>query len=161
VPSPFTWTQGLDASVPALFQAVASGKSFPDVTFEAARNFTDGGNIVFFEMEFENVMLTSLNLSGNAANAGLAIASGALTYQTLTMTYTLIDDRGRPSGEFVGGWDFADGEAAFFGSPQVLEGFVLAGPTAVPVPAAIWLLGSGLIGLLGFGRRRSLLSQKA
>ncbi len=28
-------------------------------------------------------------------------------------------------------------------------------PTAVPIPAALWLLGSGLLGLAGVGRRRS------
>ncbi len=28
--------------------------------------------------------------------------------------------------------------------------------TAVPLPAAVWLLGSGLLGLVGVGRRRSI-----
>ena len=27
-------------------------------------------------------------------------------------------------------------------------------PTAVPLPAAVWLFGSGLIGLIGMARRR-------
>jgi hypothetical protein len=27
-------------------------------------------------------------------------------------------------------------------------------PSAVPVPAAIWLFGSALVGLIGFGKRR-------
>jgi hypothetical protein len=27
--------------------------------------------------------------------------------------------------------------------------------TAVPVPAAVWLFGSGLIGLVGFARRKN------
>lgn len=27
-------------------------------------------------------------------------------------------------------------------------------PSAIPIPAAIWLMGSGLIGLLGFGRKK-------
>ena len=31
--------------------------------------------------------------------------------------------------------------------------------TTVPVPAAAWLFGSGLVGLIGFARRRSLLSK--
>ncbi len=30
-----------------------------------------------------------------------------------------------------------------------------AAPSAVPIPAAVWLLGSGLIGLMGFARRKS------
>lgn len=35
-----------------------------------------------------------------------------------------------------------------------LEG-IIAAPSAVPVPAAVWLFGSGLIGLIGFARRKS------
>lgn len=33
-----------------------------------------------------------------------------------------------------------------------------AGPSAVPVPAAVWLFGSGLMGLLGFTKKKATLS---
>ena len=33
------------------------------------------------------------------------------------------------------------------------DNFSLSGPPSVPVPAAIWLFGSGLLGLVGFARR--------
>ncbi len=36
------------------------------------------------------------------------------------------------------------------GSMDGSESFV----SKVPVPAAVWLMGTGLIGLIGFGRRR-------
>lgn len=43
----------------------------------------------------------------------------------------------------VGGFDASGTNSAFFG-----------GSTPVPLPAAAWLLGSGLLGLVGFARRR-------
>lgn len=35
-----------------------------------------------------------------------------------------------------------------------LDSDALAAPSSVPVPAAIWLFGSGLVGLIGYSRRR-------
>jgi hypothetical protein len=32
--------------------------------------------------------------------------------------------------------------------------YTIAGVSAVPLPAAVWLLGSGLLGLAGIGRRK-------
>jgi hypothetical protein len=36
----------------------------------------------------------------------------------------------------------------------ISEQFAAYSPAVVPVPAAVWLFGSGLIGLLGIARRR-------
>ena len=36
-----------------------------------------------------------------------------------------------------------------------ISGLVSGGSTPVPLPAAIWLLGSGVVGLFGIGRRRA------
>ena len=40
------------------------------------------------------------------------------------------------------------------GVPPDLAGGPGVNPSAVPVPAAVWLLGSGLVGLIGVARRR-------
>jgi hypothetical protein len=42
-----------------------------------------------------------------------------------------------------------------FGSIEVTANGTLEAVTAVPLPAAVWLFGSGLLGLAGIGRRRS------
>lgn len=53
-------------------------------------------------------------------------------------------------GEFTGNYDDATGaRLATYGMDLRL------GLTAVPVPAAVWLFASGLIGLVGFARRKS------
>ncbi|MBI4775079.1 MAG: hypothetical protein HY788_13035 [Deltaproteobacteria bacterium] len=40
------------------------------------------------------------------------------------------------------------------GNATTDSGFVLGNYHVVPLPAAVWLLGSGLLGVIGFGRRR-------
>jgi len=48
-------------------------------------------------------------------------------------------------------------EFAFTPAPLVLDpniDYITVTPSAVPVPAAVWLFGSGLIGLAGFARRK-------
>ena len=62
-------------------------------------------------------------------------------------------------------WDFwMDSGYQFVGSVSlVLEGIavrngqVTATPAPVPIPAAVWLFGSGLLGLMGFSQRRRAL----
>jgi hypothetical protein len=50
----------------------------------------------------------------------------------------------------------ADGASTWsFGSDGTLA-FNSAAPAAIPVPAAVWLLGSGLLGLAGIARRRQM-----
>ena len=42
----------------------------------------------------------------------------------------------------------------FAGQAPIFDGVVSSSSAAVPVPAAVWLMGSGLIGLVGVARRR-------
>ncbi|MCW9014348.1 MAG: VPLPA-CTERM sorting domain-containing protein [Gammaproteobacteria bacterium] len=72
---------------------------------------------------------------GAGANATLTCAVDCAVGDTFTLDYQAIV----PSGGFSG-----------FGYGLHLEGVV----AAVPVPAAVWLFGSGLIGLAGVARRR-------
>jgi len=49
-------------------------------------------------------------------------------------------------------------EDVYFFNPYarevVIDGITVSGPTVIPVPAAVWLFGSGLLGLVGIARRK-------
>ncbi len=56
------------------------------------------------------------------------------------------------------GWDANDNSPATFPVLQAypsVGSFLVRELTPIPIPAAVWLLGSGLIGLIGMGRRRA------
>jgi hypothetical protein len=78
----------------------------------------------------------SINMGGGAA---ATISCGACNIgDTYVLDYSAVVPAGDPSG--------------FGGTPYDLhlEGTI----AAVPVPAAVWLFGSGLLGLVGVARRR-------
>ena len=84
----------------------------------------------------------------NFTGANGSISDMALSGETVTITSTLIAGMSGPGFE-VGG-------RATIGDPNNLSlGDGFSGTlTTVPVPAAVWLLGSGILGLLGLARRR-------
>lgn len=49
--------------------------------------------------------------------------------------------------------DTGTGSFDILGSNDAASGILVSGPSAVPIPAAVWLLGSGLIGLIGIRRK--------
>lgn len=60
---------------------------------------------------------------------------------------------GTPFTPFAGGWTYGKGTSYDGGSGIGTGGLYLL--SAVPVPAAFWLFGSGLLGLVGFARRKN------
>lgn len=153
--SPFSWTQQLDKSVPSMFIGLMSGKHFKNATLDAVKAGA-ASSTVFFQMKFDDVLLTKLNIAGTGGVPD--VASAFDSYTRLTMTYKQQLANGSYGPAIIGGWDIGGVGAApaFFGSPLALEGLFLAQPASpVPVPAAAWLLGSGLIGLVGVARRKA------
>jgi hypothetical protein len=94
-------------------------------------------------------------------NGIIDLSSPSSAFPTQSWTYGLIKKLNNQNpyswnefqyGAYLG-YDFAaDGGAAALSGASV--GFnVSAAPAVVPIPAAVWLLGSGLLGLIGIRRR--------
>jgi len=84
---------------------------------------------------------TGCNLKGKKADPG------SLACQTLLQTKWLFT-ASDPDGNGVPGTGMVDGPFTGFNASFNIR------PQVVPVPAAAWLMGSGLLGLLSFGRRK-------
>lgn len=87
-----------------------------------------------------------INMGGGAWNGnpnGVALITCGVNCgsgDTYTLNYSATVPAGDPSS--LGGYQYR----------LTLQGTV----SAVPVPAAIWLLGSGMLGLIGFARRKAV-----
>ena len=86
--------------------------------------------------------------SGTQANAVASLTGSALSLAGNVKTVS-VSNIGAP-WPFFGGTPYTE---VF--DMQVVGGPIVQGvnPSAVPVPAAVWLLGSGLLGLIGVARR--------
>jgi hypothetical protein len=91
--------------------------------------------------------LSNLSLAGTLVVSGnTAIGdegNGTLLFTGTYSSITFISD----AEAFTGTWGFTVGDGDAAGEPP-------PPPAAVPVPAAVWLFGSGLLGLVGMARRK-------
>ena len=149
--SDITWTQVQDKSFPALFSRISDGT----IIKSAEIDFTTSGGKgqrVFFELDFDDVILTSLSLSADANN--LPAITGSFTYSKVEVTFIPQDDKGGELSPINASYDLASnkGSAADVASlfAQALNGPVVSN---VPLPGGIWLFGSLLPYLYWRGNR--------
>jgi hypothetical protein len=105
----------------------------------------------FFDMT--SSLLTTVSSQAPAANTLAGYANGGylavsvnvpnVKYFQLSMTNSLAGSSS----------DDGSNDAAWAGATVLEAG---AGPTVVPIPAAVWLFGSALVGIAGIGYRRSV-----
>jgi type VI secretion system secreted protein Hcp len=138
-----SWDQVMDKSFPPLFTDISLGRHIT----RAQVDFTTGGtgNTTYFQMVFDNVLLTSLALNGHSS--GKATVDGAFDYRKIAMTYWEIRPDGSRGSPIKASYDLLTGKGSV-ADLGLLYGLGLEGSSSiVPIPASLWLLGSGLAGL--------------
>jgi type VI secretion system secreted protein Hcp len=156
----FSWTQYQDTSLVPVFLGVANGTSFESATLKVRSAGVDP--LVFFEMKFLDVHLTSLS-TGSSGGEDKLTSNTTLSYSGVTMTYTPRDSKtGGGLKPIVGTFSLNPmGAVGFSGDANVLTGLFQAGgavaldaiPSPVPEPETYAMLLAGL-GLLGCVVRR-------
>lgn len=94
-----------DIASPVLFQTCAAGKTLPKAKFEFFRADGDGSRVKYFEIELENVMLSSV--VPTSGNGGIITEKVHLASSKLKCTYTQQKIGGGAGGSTAGGWDSA------------------------------------------------------
>jgi type VI secretion system secreted protein Hcp len=151
--SPFSYTQALDSSVPLIFTAAASGRRIEDMTFETVR--TGERPQRFFQMIFEDVVVTGIRLSGQSGDTAPQ-AAVTTSYDKVLLRYFPQNPDGSLGAPIEGGWDLRTNRG-YTGDPAALAGLFAAGgsidngvvtfASAVPEPSSTALMLAAL-GLL-------------
>ena len=113
-------------------------------TIEAVGAFGFAGSNAYGLFEF------TFNVTGGELFA-LGYDIGGVIASTASLCNGLLS-AGCPS-LYLGNWDATTGQK--FMTKDFSANMNTSANTYVPVPAAVWLFGSGLLGLLGFARRRA------
>jgi len=151
---------GLFAAMPGMFAGTAMTVDQASCAVagsgcvEAASENTNNGtpkNPEFFPMGAIPVATTTYNVN----NAGTAIGGGTFSTDD-GVTNTAYADNDDVAGTPMDNGPFIGFNASFDMMSVTMTGCLseCGGPAEVPVPAAVWLFGSGLVGLAGVARRR-------
>jgi len=131
------------------YVAAAGASSFMEIGFTDNNLVNDtGGDLVIFELGTLNNVSVALSLGGPSMSFPV-IDTGFNSGLGFTLNAAVIDLTD------LGVADAAILSSIVIGGANASIGLVGANPASVvPVPAAVWLFGSGLLGLAGVARRK-------
>jgi type VI secretion system secreted protein Hcp len=105
-PSDIHILREVDAASPTLYQACVSGTHYDSATI-AMRKQGGSDALVYFQWDFQNVIITSISWSAGDGDEERVHETLSLNFGILKVTYQAQDNKGAKSGGPVTtGWDF-------------------------------------------------------
>ncbi|MEQ1637719.1 MAG: hypothetical protein ABL903_13620 [Methylococcales bacterium] len=122
-------------------------------------NVNAGGNTILTKADNSAFDIFSIDLTnygnGNSINTlDVTFTGSLLGGGTVSQTFAVDDFNGFQTFNFTGFTNLAS-VSVVTGIPNAIE-FDNINVSAVPLPAAVWLMGSGLVGLLGLHKKQTL-----
>jgi type VI secretion system secreted protein Hcp len=97
----------LDKASPKLAEAVCNGNVFPRV--EIHLTYADAGNVTYYAYELKNVQIVSYRIGGSGYSEHVPTEELSLSFEEIKVTYTEIDEGGRPKGNVEYEWRLGEG----------------------------------------------------
>ena len=145
MPEPGLQSFGFDLEYDATLLNVTGASIGGDWNFGAATLDYSTDGLVEMAKAYFNFSPPPYGLSGDVLLGSITFQCEALGLSGLTI---YDEDRGGPYA------DFAMAQTGDCLDDQIMEGVVIGSINNVPIPSALLLLGSGLVGFIGLGRRK-------
>ncbi len=107
----------LDKASPKLAEAVCKGTVFPRV--EIHLTYTDAGNVTYYAYELKNVQIVSYRIGGSGYSEHVPTEELSLSFEEIKVTYTEIDEGGRPKGNVEYVWRLEGGGIRLLGEDGI------------------------------------------
>ena len=92
-------TKELDKASPKLAEAICKGKVFPKVEIHLV-----SGGTTYYAYELTNVRITDYSVTGAESPGAAPVEQLSLNFEQIKVTYTELDDSGRPKGNVEFEW---------------------------------------------------------
>jgi hypothetical protein len=140
-----------------VFQATTNPANVGMGTGTISGDYDDVTNVLNYSIEWMDLssQITTMHFHlGSAGTSGGVVLSIPGPWASPQLGGDIVLNHSSEIGLLADNW-YVNVHTLNFGGGEI-RGQVMANlpPSAVPVPAAIWLFGTALIGLVGFGKRR-------
>lgn len=98
----------IDKASPQLFLRSAMGEPLPTVTLEVAKVASTTAPVVFYKIVLTNAFVTSVSTTGNAGSDVAPTETIELSYEKISIIYSVMDPKGGVTPQPEVTWNFAE-----------------------------------------------------